>query len=325
MDENHALTTHTGSNLDLAISAWLDAKFRKSTSERTREVYTLTITQFRHGLQRKGLDLDSEPGKVALMAQVYAAHSTVGRQVKPTTYNLRLAALSSFYVYCRKQGEDSPLYIAANPIERLDRASTQAYASAQALEDEAVYERLQAIDQSTDIGCRDYAILSVLLSTGRRAAEVHGLQWSHCQVLHDGRLRLTFEHVKGGDVLQDDLSRNASNALLRWLRRWYGDDLQLPAQAPLWVNLAEQGWGTYGEQLGLRSFSVLCKRWLGTSKVHTTRHTFAHTLEDLGAPVSEIQARLGHKSIGTTGRYLASLRRAENRKADELAARYGIE
>lgn len=327
MDETQALTTHPGSNLDLAISAWIDSKFRKSASERTREGYTLIITQFRSALHKAGLDLDSEPGKVALLAQAFAGFSTRGRQVKPATFNLRLAALSSFYRYCHKQGTDSPLYLADNPIERLDRASVQYYGSAQALEDEDVYARLSAIDQSSDVGARDYAILSVLLSTGRRAVEVHGLLWQHCHLLHDGRVRLTFERTKGGDVLQDDLSRSASAALLRWLRRRYGDDLQIPAEAPLWVNLNRYGrYGSrYGEQLCTRSLNQVCKRWLGTSKVHSTRHTFAHSMESLGANVSEIQARLGHKSIATTGRYLSSLRRAENKHAEHLAQRFGIE
>ena len=62
--------------------------------------------------------------------------------------------------------------------------------------------------------------------------------------------------------------------------------------------------------------NALCKQHLGTSKVHATRYTAAHSMEKVGLTVSEIQARLGHKSLATTGRYLASLRRAENRKAD---------
>jgi integrase len=91
----------------------------------------------------------------------------------------------------------------------------------------------------------------------------------------------------------------------------------------LWVSLAHDG--SHGRPLGYQSINALCKKHLGTSKVHATRHTAAHSMEKVGLTVSEIQARLGHKSLATTGRYLASLRRAENRKADELAALYGIE
>ncbi len=125
-------------------------------------------------------------------------------------------------------------------------------------------------------------------------------------------------------MLLDELPVVVTEALLRWLRAYYGPDLdRLTAETPLWVSLAHDG--SRGNQLGYLSITAICKKYLGTSKVHVTRHTFAHTMEQIGAPVSEIQARLGHKSLATTGRYLASLKRAENRHGDQLAARYGIE
>jgi integrase len=51
---------------------------------------------------------------------------------------------------------------------------------------------------------------------------------------------------------------------------------------------------------------------------HALRHTFARTMEDAGAKVSDIQARLGHSSLATTGRYLAALNRANNPHAEAL-------
>ena len=44
-----------------------------------------------------------------------------------------------------------------------------------------------------------------------------------------------------------------------------------------------------------------------------------------GATVNEIQARLGHESLATTGRYVAMLQSAENKHADDLAAMLGFE
>ena len=45
---------------------------------------------------------------------------------------------------------------------------------------------------------------------------------------------------------------------------------------------------------------------------HALRHTFAHAMEEAGAKVSEIQSRLGHSSLATTGRYLAQLASEKN-------------
>ena len=41
--------------------------------------------------------------------------------------------------------------------------------------------------------------------------------------------------------------------------------------------------------------------------MHALRHTFAKAMEDSGAKVSKIQARLGHSILATMGRYLAAL------------------
>jgi integrase/recombinase XerD len=319
MNDTALSTVVESSNLELLISAWLH-KHGKRDDEHTRtsEAYEETLRQFRAGLQRHSLDLDGDPGQVALLAQAFAHGSTRGRQVKATTANLRLAILSSFYVYAKKMN-----FLEENPIERLDREKVQEYASAQALDVEDVATRLQGIDQSTLKGARDYAILSVLLYTGRRAQEVATLEWQHVS-MHHGKARLTFEHAKGDEVMQDDLPAPVTNALLRWLHKWYGAQLgRLAPESPLWVSLAHDG--SHGQPLGYQSINALCKQHLGTSKVHATRHTAAHSMEKVGLTVSEIQARLGHKSLATTGRYLASLRRAENRKANELAALYGIQ
>ena len=104
MEDTTTLTTIvTSSVIDLAMYAWLDAKFHKSTSEKTRRAYTETIQQFRSLLQAQGLDLGSNPAAVALMAQAFASSSRRGKQVAPATYNQRLAIISSFYAYADRK------------------------------------------------------------------------------------------------------------------------------------------------------------------------------------------------------------------------------
>ena len=49
------------------------------------------------------------------------------------------------------------------------------------------------------------------------------------------------------------------------------------------------------------------------SQVHALRHTFAKSMEEAGAKVSAIQARLGHTSLAVTGCYLARLNQSEYR------------
>ena len=63
---------------------------------------------------------------------------------------------------------------------------------------------------------------------------------------------------------------------------------------------------------------------LGTH-THVTRYTFTHNMIKAGATLNEVQDRLGHESLATTGRYARVLTSAENRHADKLASMLGIE
>ena len=116
-------------------------------------------------------------------------------------------------------------------------------------------------------------------------------------------------------------SQSVGKALLDYLHALYGDALD--TILPVWVSLAHDG--TYGKQLSERSFANICLKHLGTSKVRALRHTFAHSMAEAGAKVSDIQTRLGHASLATTGRYLASLRSAANEHSEALAVLLGME
>lgn len=329
MENNTSLSTIvTSTPLDLAIVVWLDehGKHRNEEGEivhtRTSKAYEDTLQLFRASLQQVGLDLNSKASDVALVAQALARYSARGKDVTPTTRNQRLSIISSFYEYCKRKDPDSDMYIEHNPIDQVKRAKVQQYAQAQPLEKNFVATNLASIDQSALAGKRDYALLSVLLYTGRRAQEVADLLWKDV-ILYEGKATIT-THTKGDEIMIDSLPVNVTNALMRWLNAYHGNDLtSLAKDSPLWVSLAHDA--SNGKQLGYLSINAICKKHLGTSKVHATRHTFAHSMEAIGAPVSEIQARLGHKSLATTGRYLASLKRAENRHGEQLAALFGIE
>jgi integrase len=166
-------------------------------------------------------------------------------------------------------------------------------------------------------------LLSVALPPGRRAAELAGLRWGDVRIEGD-LVHLTWRRCKGGKTMQDRLPRAVSIAFLCYIRAVYGDDLRtLHADSPVWVSLARNA--SKGPAISTQAISDVCKKRLGTSQVHTLRHTFAHTMEEAGAKVSEIQARLGHTSLAVTGRYLASLKSAVNSHGDQLARLFGVE
>jgi integrase/recombinase XerC len=314
-----ALTrTDHGAALDGSIAAWLDSKLTRSNAQRTRDTYATHMASFRAALAQVGLDLTSERRAVALIAQAWAKQSVRGRVLRPATIAQRLAAVASFYDFALKRGL---LDLPGNPIAVLERPRVEGYAEAQALDLPTLRRQLAAIDRAKPTGVRDYALLRVALTTGRRLAELAGLRW-RAVALHGSSVTLTWARAKGGKVARDTLAVGVGADLLTWLEQHYGAALgALPADAPIWVNLSYGGRGQQGgpgTALSSQAIDDIVRRRLHTHP-HALRHTFAAAMEGSGAKVSEIQARLGHSSLATTGRYLAALHKAENPYAERLA------
>lgn len=323
------LTLFAGNNaVDLAITTWLDTKAKRSGSTKTYTAYAAGIVDFRTHAFQQGIDLDgravhigtvnltSEEARtaLALLAQLWADQG----QPAPTTFNQRLAILSSFYTYANTQD----LLALDNPILRVERRRVDAYAGAQPLSYAMIQERLAALDTTTLVGARNRALLMVGLQCGRRRSELAALRWRDVRI-SGATVTLIWRHTKGGKTLYDTLPRSVANALLQWLSMFYGAQLAtLPADAPVWTSLSMNN--SWGQALDTQSLGDICQRHLGSSKVHTLRHTFAKAMEDAGAKVSEIQRRLGHSSLATTGIYLQKLGSATNAHADDLATLFGF-
>jgi site-specific recombinase XerD len=288
--------------IDTAITAWLHAKTGRSNSKKTAIAYRDTLLAFRSVLQNSGLDLTANPTLIALTAQGWAGQGQNGEMVSPATFNQRLAILSSFYAYALKQSFIST----ENPLRRVERRPTEHYASASPLELDRVKTLLAQIDRSTLEGKRDYALLTVYLQTGRRLSEVAGLRMGDLVFGDNDKLTFNWKRVKGGKSMRDTVAKAVSRVMLDWLSACYGQDyVKLGEGKPIWVSLS---YNNQGGALSIQAIADICKARLGTSKVHSLRHTFAYIMEESGAKVSDIQARLGHKSLATTGIYLAALR-----------------
>ena len=334
-----ASTRTTALTLDQVIDVWLDAKAHGKRESRTYRVYRDTLTSLRETLQLAGLDLDT-PDLTTLETAVQGwarqqRDARPGRNrdqpVAKTTFNHRLNVASSFFTFARKRHYLNTL----NPVDALDRDRVDAYAHAEAIDHVDVADCLEAIDRTTLVGLRNYALMQVALNTGRRLSELAHMQWGDVS-LHGGRINptvtLTFPQAKGDKVMRDDLAPLVVSALLAWLRGYYGATLAaLPADAPVWVTLSHQSrYGDpYGQPLSVRGIGYVVERVFkplaGTkkvTKVHALRHTFTHEMMAVGAPVEVIQQRLGHANIATTQRYMGELTSGHNPHAEALAARF---
>lgn len=316
------LTTSTsGSRIELAIAAWLDAKHGRSSSAKTLTAYRDTLGHFRAALASTDLDLDSDPSAIALVAQAWAGrrdalHPKATRRgpITPATYNQRLAIVSSFYTYAMRR----KLLPSENPIDQVERRQIQRYAQATALTAETISATMKGIDRSTLVGQRDYALLAVALATGQRASELAGLRCGDIQ--RTTPMVLTFQRTKGGKRVKKPLPPATAQALARYLDAVYG--VTWPKDGAVWVSDSNRA---KGAPLSLAGLSDICQRHLGTAKIHTLRHTFAKALERDGTPISEIQKLLGHANAATTSEYLQSLDVVDSTHVASIEQLFGIE
>lgn len=323
---------------DQMVQAWEAAKTARS--HETQRAYTRTLAAFRSFLFPLDLDAadprrlratfpspishddlvdasDTTASAIAVAAQSWAGQG----HPADATYNRRLAIVSSFYSYVVRHG----FLRGPHPVQRLERRRVQAYAQARALDLTEMAAHLGAIPRDTADGLRDYTLLLVALYTGRRAAELASLRCGHLHVTTRA-ITIYWPHLKGGKTLDDAFPLSGAHslpgkALRQWLQTCYGSAPYLP-EAPIWPSLSRNG--SRGQAISARSISNLCLKWLGMSQVHALRHTFAKTMEEAGAKVSDIQARLGHTSLAVTGRYLARLHHSENRHLGDLSRLYGL-
>ena len=169
---------------------------------------------------------------------------------------------------------------------------------------------------------RDYALLVIMTTTGRRLSELAALRWRDVR-LEGERITLTF-HAKGAKVMRDQLEPRATRALLAWLYAYYGADLgTLAPDAPIWINLGRNGRGT---MLGLIGIDRIIRRRLGPDvHPHQLRHSFAAAMEEAARPSARSRPALATSSLATTSRYLAALKRAENPHATKVADLFEID
>jgi integrase/recombinase XerC len=321
-EEQNGIHTHPDEPIGQIIETWLLHNYSPTSGESTAAIYRKLIFSLRAYLQTQGLDLDSPGNQLTELIRTWASLRTPNSRrrgsVAPATYNQRVAAINSFYSWVNKRQVASW----SNPTETLSRTSIQKYTEAHALDLQQVRSQLKRIDRSTSRGKRDYVLLQVALNTGRSARELASLNWGNME-LHDETITLTFEGGRGGKVMHDTLDNRLSWMLLDYLHAIYGEDLQILSEhTPIWISFSDR---TYRQAIGQQTIADICETHLGVSRIQRLRHTFALTMDQVGAPVSTIQMRLGHENRATTDVYLANLKKAYNPYASALADTFGLE
>jgi len=155
-------------------------------------------------------------------------------------------------------------------------------------------------DQQTNRGLRDFVALGLLLGCGLRSDEAIRLRIDQV-VERDGRLVLLDILGKGRKYRTVVVPRWLEGPLLGWITRGEGDFVIRPVRSgkiePKGIN---------NRALATRILEPLVAAIGVKCSPHDLRRTFAATATLNGANVEAVRQALGHESLATTTRYVAS-------------------
>lgn len=299
---SRALTAQQTLNGEL-YSRWtsyLDA------SPKTIETYSKAIKQFFTYLSGNGI---SQPQR----EDIITYRDSLKQSHKPTTVQSYLAAVKLFFQWTEREG------FYPNIADRVKGAKLDKEHKKDFLTTKQTNKLLGAIDRSTLKGLRDYAILSLMVTTGLRTISI--IRANVADVRTAGDAIALYYQGKGREERADyvKLAEPVEEAVRVYLKARGAAD---PTE-PLFSSIANRN---SGERMTTRSISRVAKEHLiavGLESDRLTAHSLRHTAATLnllnGGTVEETQQLLGHSNINTTLIYSHALERAKNNSEDRIA------
>ncbi len=242
-----------------------------------------------------------------------------GRELAPSSINLRLAAIKKLAAEAADNGLLAPETAAA--IGRVKGAKRAGVRAGNWLTKPQALELLGAPDRSTLKGKRDLVLLCLLLGCGLRRGELARLDLSDIEQ-REGRWVILDLLGKHGRVRTVPMPSWAKAALDRWreaagiregrLLRAINKGGRITHDSIRAQSVFETVAG-YGERIGVKITP------------HDLRRTFAKLAHQGQAALEQIQLSLGHASIQTTERYLGVRQDLHDAPCDRLGLDVGGE
>jgi site-specific recombinase XerD len=199
--------------------------------------------------------------------------------------------LRSFFRFCHQKGHLEHNLTEVVPQVRSYRLSDVP----RGVSDEDAHKTLQAIDRTTPIGRRDFAMIQLLHTYGVRGAQVRVLR---VEDIRWRESRIRFQASKGGKEVIEPLTDKVGESLLDYLR--YGRPQALCPEVFLTVN---PPYRPLQAPSRLSMIVVGRMRKAGVSRPkgsHGFRHGFASRMLRHGQYIKTIADLLGHRNINST-------------------------
>lgn len=275
-------------------------------SPKTIDTYSKAIKQFFIYLQENGI---RQPQR----EDVVAYREYLKEDRKPTTVQSYLAAVKLFF----KWTEQESFY--PNIADRVKGAKIDTEHKKDYLTTKQVNKLLGTIDRSTLKGKRDYAMLSVMVTTGLRTISIVSANIEDMRTAGDATA--LFYRGKGHEekATYVKLAEPVEDAIRDYLTARGTTD----GTEPLFSSVANRN---KGGRMTTRSISRVAKDSLINVDLisdRLTAHSFRHTAATLnllnGGTVEETQQLLDHANINTTLIYSHALERAKNNSEKRIA------
>ena len=273
---------------------------------KTVETYTKSIKQFFNYLAAADI---RHPERQDILAY----RDYLKAKYKPTTVQSYIAAVKLFFQWTNQEG----LY--PNIAERVKGAKLDTEHKKDYLTSKQAARLLATVDRSTLQGLRDYAILSLMVTTGLRTISIVKANIEDIRTI--GNDTALFYQGKGNEEKATlvKLAEPVENAIRDYLRARGEKN----SKAPLFCSIAHKN---AGERMTTRSISRIAKTHLidaGLESDRLTAHSLRHTAATLAllnnARPEEVQQMLDHQSLNTTLIYSHALDRMKNDSEKKVA------
>ena len=283
--------------LDAAISEWLDGL---SCMDSSKNTYIRVLRSWNKWLMNN----KHYNAMGATRFDVHEFRDSLIKTKEPHTVCHYLSVLRMFYRFLSINYGKTDIMSGIRGVKR------QKYGHKQTLSDERLIKLFGSIDRTTEIGCRDYLVLMLMVRAGLRRMEISLLDAGD-MVMMEGTASLRLQ--RKGHITKDSMipiADDVRDAILdyeKWRKPKKGEPLIL-------TNYNRNAPG----RIGPEGISEIAKRRMTKAGIigdglsaHSLRHTFGCMLVDAGTPMDEVQALMGHSSIDATMIYV---RMAADRK-----------
>lgn len=273
---------------------------------KSAETYKKAIKAFFYWLNEEGIDAPTREDILRYKEAMKATH-------KASTAQTYIVAVKLFFAWLEQEG----LYkdVARNiKGVKIDKNHKKDY-----LTSSQAHEVISTMPRETEKDKRNYAIVSLMLTTGVRTIEVVRANIADFRTLGDSTV--LFLQGKGRDDKTEYVK--VAPEVEKAIRAYLATRKNAGTDAPLFTSTSHNN---TGERMTTRSISGIAKDSMvkaGYDSEVLTAHSFRHTAGTLalmnGANLEQVQQMLRHTSINTTMIYMHGIERANNNSELKVA------